>query len=55
MVGCRFSVYFHEDQIKWLDEQAEKIGVSRSKFIEIKVLPKELQKLQSKRGRPKKN
>jgi hypothetical protein len=53
--GVRFSVYFHEDQIKWLDAEANKMNVSRSKFIELKVLPKELQKLQSKRGRPKKN
>lgn len=51
--GVRFSVYFHPSQIKWLDAEAEKMGISRSKFIEIKVLPKDLQFLKNKKGAKK--
>lgn len=53
--GVRFSVYFHKEQIDYLDKEAEKIGVSRSKFIEIKTMPKELQYLKDKKGAKKKN
>ena len=51
--GTRFSVYFHPNQIQWLDAEAEKMGVSRSKFIELKVLPKHLQFLKNKKGAKK--
>lgn len=51
--GTRFSVYFHPSQIQWLDAEAEKMGVSRSKFIELKVLPKDLQFLKNKKGAKK--
>lgn len=51
--GIRFSVYFHPEQIAWLDSEAEKINVSRSKFIEMRVLPKDLQILKTKKGAPK--
>ena len=51
--GTRFSVYFHTNQIQWLDAEAEKMGVSRSKFIELKVLPKNLQFLKNKKGAKK--
>lgn len=51
--GTRFSVYFHPNQIQWLDAEAEKMGVSRSKFIELKVLPKNLQFLKNKKGAKK--
>jgi hypothetical protein len=51
--GTRFSVYFHESQIKYLDKEAEKMGVSRSKFIELKCLPKDLQFLQNRKGAKK--
>ena len=52
--GVRFSVYFHPEQIAYLDREAEKLNVSRSKFIEMKTLPAELQILQQKKGAPKK-
>lgn len=52
--GVRFSVYFHPEQIAWLDREAEKMNVSRSKFIELKTLPAELQILKQKKGAPKK-
>ena len=51
--GIRFSVYFHKEQMDYLDREAEKMGISRSKFIEIKCMPKELQILKEKKGNPK--
>ena len=53
--GARFSVYLRPRQLEWLDEQAEKMGVSRSKFIESKIFPKELQLLKDKKVAKKKN
>ena len=53
--GARFSVYLRPCQLEWLDAQAEKMGVSRSKFIELKTFPKELQLLKDKKGAKKKN
>lgn len=47
--GVRFSVYFYPEQIEWLDREAEKLNVSRSKFIEMRVLPAELQFLKSRK------
>ena len=44
--GKRFSVYFYADQLEYMDKEAERLGVSRSKYIEMKTLPKELQKLE---------
>ena len=38
--GARFSVYLRPKQLEWLDAQAEKMGVSRSKYIELKTFPK---------------
>ena len=51
--GVRFSVYFHKEQIEYLDREAEKMGVSRSKFFELKCMPKGLQILKDKKGNPK--
>lgn len=51
--GARFSVYLRHCQLEWLDAQAEKMGVSRSKFIELKTFPKELQLLKDKKGAKK--
>ena len=51
--GVRFSVYFHKEQIDFLDQEAEKMGVSRSKYIERKIMPKDLQILEQKKGAPK--
>lgn len=51
--GVRFSVYFHPEQIRFLDKEAEKKGISRSKYIESKVLPKELQYLKYRKGAKK--
>ena len=41
--GARFSVYLRPCQLEWLDAQAEKMGVSRTKYREKKTLPKSLQ------------
>ena len=48
--GARFSVYLRQNQLEWLDREAEKMGVSRSKFIEIKTFPKSLQVLKDRKG-----
>lgn len=52
--GARFSIYLRKNQLEWLDKQAEAKGVSRSKFIESKTFPKELQVLKDKKGAKKK-
>ena len=51
--GVRFSVYFHKEQIDYLDKEAEKLGISRSKFIEKKTMPENLQYLKNKKGAKK--
>jgi hypothetical protein len=53
MDGVRFSIYLRKNQLEWLDNEAEKIGVSRSKFIELKTFPKSLQVLKEKKGASK--
>ena len=53
--GARFSVYLRQNQLEWLDKEAEKMGVSRSKFIEIKTFPKSLQVLKDRKGAKKGN
>lgn len=50
----RVSIYLHNDQFEYLDKECEKAGVSRSKYIEMKIFPESLQKLLSKKGAPKK-
>ena len=51
--GARFSIYLRANQLEWLDREAEKMGVSRSKFIEMKTFPKELQVLKDRKGAKK--
>lgn len=51
--GARFSVYLRPVQLEWLDKEAEKLGVSRSKFVEMKVFPPEMQMLRNKKGAKK--
>ena len=51
--GARFSIYLRANQLEWLDREAERMGVSRSKFIELKTFPKELQVLKDKKGAKK--
>ena len=51
--GARFSVYLRQNQLEWLDREAEKMGVSRSKFIEIRTFPKSLQILKDRKGAKK--
>lgn len=52
--GVRFSLYLKQSQLKWLDEQVEKENTTRTKYIEKRVFPEELQKLELKRGDYKK-
>lgn len=49
----KVSIYLREEQLEFLDKQAEKQGLSRSRFIERTCLPQELWVLEEKRGRPK--
>ena len=47
------SVYLRQNLLEWLDKEAEKMGVSRSKFIEKRTFPKELQILKDRKGAKK--
>lgn len=47
--GVRFSVYFHKEQLEWLDAECEKQKVSRTKYIEMHCLPKSMQCLKNKK------
>lgn len=50
--GVRFSVYFRPEQVEYMDKEAERLGISRSKFLE-RALPKDLQVLKDKKGASK--
>lgn len=50
-IGKRISIYMRNDQLEYLDKMAEEQKVTRSKYIEQKVFPPELQRLQDKRGK----
>lgn len=50
--GVRFSVYFRPEQVEYMDKEAERLGISRSKFLE-RALPKNLQVLKDKKGASK--
>lgn len=49
--GVTFSLWLRAEQKEWLENEAKKAGLSRSKFIESKIFPPELQLLIN---RPKK-
>ena len=36
----KVSIYLRKEQFEYLDSESEKLGVSRSKFIEMKIFPK---------------
>lgn len=48
--GVRFTIYLLENQLAELDRQADEMGVTRSKYIEMKCLPKKMQVLEKKAG-----
>lgn len=48
------SIYLRKEQLEYLDSESEKQGVSRSKFIEMKIFPKALQVLMNKKGAARK-
>lgn len=50
--GVRFSVYFRKEQVEYMDREADKLGISRSKYLE-RALPKELQVLEHRKGTEK--
>lgn len=41
--GGNFSLWLRAEQQEWLENEAKKAGLSRSKFIESKIFPPELQ------------
>lgn len=41
--GKVFSIWLRAEQEDWLENEARKAGLSRSKFIETKIFPPELQ------------
>lgn len=41
--GEAFSIWLRAEQKDWLENEAKKAGLSRSKFIETKIFPPELQ------------
>ena len=50
----KVSIYLRKEQFEYLDSESEKMGVSRSKFIEMKIFPKALQVLMNKKGAARK-
>ena len=50
----KVSIYLRKEQFEYLDSESEKLGVSRSKFIEMKIFPKTLQVLLNKKGTARK-
>ena len=50
----KVSIYLRKGQLEYLDSESEKLGVSRSKFIEMKIFPKTLQVLMNKKGTARK-
>lgn len=51
--GVRFSVYFRKEQVEYMDKEAQKLGISRSKYLE-RAMPLELQVLENRKGAEKK-
>lgn len=50
MKGVRFSIYLYDDQLEYIDGQAEKEGLTRSKYIEMKLVPESMWRLKNKVG-----
>lgn len=50
----KVSIYLRKEQFEYLDSESEKMGVSRSKFIEMKIFPKASQVLMNKKGTARK-
>ena len=50
----KVSIYLRKEQFEYLDSESEKLGVSRSKFIEMKIFPKALRVLMNKKGAARK-
>lgn len=50
MKGVRFSIYLYDDQLEYIDDQAKKEGLTRSKYIEMKLVPETMWRLKNKVG-----
>lgn len=53
--AVKFSVYFHREQVDWMKRACEKLGVSRSRFIEMKCFPESMWRLRGERKNGKKD
>ena len=52
--GKKVSIYLRAEQLEYIDKESAKLGFSRSRFIEYKILPPHLRILIERRGRPRK-
>lgn len=52
--GKKVSIYLRKEQLEYIDKESKRLDLSRSRFIEYKILPVELRILEEKRGRPRK-
>ena len=43
-IGTKFTIYLRNEALAYVDERAKEKGVTRSRYIEMKVVPKELQR-----------
>ena len=50
----KIAIYLREEQLQWLDAQSKAEGLSRSRFIERKVFPKDFWIIKERHGRPRK-
>lgn len=53
-IGRRIAIYLRKDQLEYLDAEAERMGLTRSMFIERRCFPPEMWKLKERKGAPKK-
>ena len=50
-IGTKFTIYLRNEALAYVEERAKEKGVTRSRYIEMKVVPKELQRKDNRRGR----
>lgn len=43
--GKRITLFFHKEQVEYIDREAEKEGVKRSRYIQDRIFPPELRTL----------
>lgn len=53
--GKKIAIYLRPEQLQYLDAESDRMGVSRSVYIERRCFPPEMWKLKTRKGAPKKN